>query len=188
MQAVEKFDPDRGIAFETFAPFRIRGAILDWLRDEEWISRLARARLNACLKAVKEMQEQEISNPSAEEIAKHLEVSMEEVTPVMKYLNGNETFMLHEAESDSDSRNSTNGFRFEFATAQDSQNSLQQIIDKETFDELVSCLSDLEQAIVILYYQSDLTFKEIGEMLGFSESRVCQIHEQIVVKLKDMFC
>lgn len=188
LQAVEKFDIDRGVAFETFASTRIRGAILDWLRDEDWISRLTRIRLSACLKAIEEMRELGILNPSAEEIAKHLKVSMGEVEPVMKYINGKETFFVHETESDDEDRDYGQGLRFEFIENGGFKGSLEEIIDKETFEELISSLSDFEQAIVLLYYQSDCTMKEIGELLGLSESRVCQMHDAIILKLKDSFC
>jgi RNA polymerase sigma factor FliA len=187
LQAVENFDIDRGVAFETFASSRIRGAILDWLRDEDWISRLSRIRLNACLKATEEMREFGISNPSAEEIAKHLRVPIEQVEPVMKYINGLETFFVHETEDDDDDDHGL-GLHLESVEVGDSEDSLKQIIDKETFEELVSCLSDFEQAIILLYYQSDCTMGKIGELLGISESRVCQMHDAVILKLKDMFC
>jgi len=184
IRAVEKYDPQRMTKFEGYAMLLIKGAIIDELRDLDWVPRSIHQKANAVSGAQVHLQQQLGRDPSDEEIAVHLGVSEEEfketldrIRPaILVPLNGEPTQGDEEAlpiaERIADDQ-ALSGFMIA------DRNEFYDFLEKE-----IASLSDREQKILMLYYYEDLMLKEIGETLGITESRVSQIHTKALLKLR----
>ena len=189
MQAVEGFDLDRGIKFETYASTRIRGAILDWLRNLDWIPRKVRSNARLYNKAVAALSGGSREQPTIEEVANYLHVSIETAQALAHDAKGAETHVRQGGEE----------VRGEFEDNISKTPSLDSIPDHrepvaldemtkgDGFDNLIACLNDREQIIIVLYYRESFTMKQIGLILSMSESRISQMHDRALLKIKDSF-
>src|ERR1044071_6631677 len=157
--AIERFEPERGIKFETFAMTRIRGAIIDELRSLDWVPRSVRSRAREIEAAQAKLEHELQRAPSEPELAARLEISEEELQASL-------------LDTISDPR------------AEDPQESLASSEVKDRLTEAISSLPEREQLVVALYYYENLTLREIGEVLGVTESRVSQLHTKAVMRLK----
>lgn len=187
MQAVEGFDLERGTQFETYAPTRIRGAILDWLREIDWIPRKVRSNAKLYGQAVTALAGGSGEEPTVEEVAEYLHVSVETATALKQDAKGAETHINQGGEQ----------VRGEFEDHMNSTPAIDQIPDhrpttpldelskSDGFDNLIMGLTDREQIIVTLYYRDEFTMKQIGLVLGLSESMISITHDQALVKIKD---
>lgn len=183
IDAVEKFSVDKNTKFETYALIRIRGMILDKIRSEDFLPRSVRVKLKK-IKQVQEDLKQKLGRmPSIVEVAKELDMPEDKINLILS-----EDVVLtsiHDKQGASD-----DSLTFE-DTIQDEQtaNPLEKAEEKDIQHELEKALRRLperERNIMVLYYQEDMTLKEIGQTLGMSESRVCQLHAQSIVKLKNI--
>jgi RNA polymerase sigma factor FliA len=186
IDAIEKFVYSRGVRFETYALLRIRGAIIDRIRSLDWIPRGAQKRFKMIQKATAELQGELGRAPNTDEIAKRLDLPKEKVEASMMEMESNTVVSLYE------SRDSSSDSSLELIdTIQDKSvdDPLVQLENRDVKNELSRALSNLperERMILALYYHENMTLKEIGATLKISESRVCQLHAQAIMKLRKL--
>ena len=186
-EAIERFDINRGIKFESYAVSRIRGAIQDELRKLDWLSRSTRKKAQDFINAKDALSIQEGREVTEEEIMEKLQVSPEKYQKYLaaaasarSFLSMNDSnFYINEDEEEVNI--------LEEIPENDEDNFLNIALEKERMGFLVSYLEKLDtkkRLVMILYYYEERTFKEIGADLGISESSVCQIHTQVINDLR----
>src|SRR5882757_10377848 len=184
--AIERFDPDRGIKFETFAMTRIRGAIIDELRSLDWVPRSVRSRAREIEVAQAKLEHELQRPPSEGELAAKMNMSEAELQNSLLEIANSSVYALDELWAVSDS--SGDKVSLLDTIADDGASDPQQALDtsevKERLTEAISSLPEREQLVVALYYYENLTLREIGEVLGVTESRVSQLHTKAVMRLK----
>jgi RNA polymerase sigma factor for flagellar operon FliA len=187
IEAFNNFDPGRGVKFETFAVPRIRGAILDELRALDWVPRSTRAKARNIEKAVNKLEAELGRGPSDGEIAKTLNISMEELQYAMKDVSVTTLLSLDELICrEDDNRQVPRIETIENSTTVDVLDDMERTELRVFLIHAISGLSEQERLVVSLYYYEELTLKEIGEIMLISESRVSQIHTRAVTRLRDM--
>ncbi len=185
IDAVDKFDPSKHVSLKTYAQYRIKGSILDELRSMDPYSRSMRKKIQDITKAVKRVEEQKGSAAGDEEICKELGVSLENYYDMLTSIHGASVLSLDDfiKTKKNDTYSQT---RFQTAIKGDDNPAV--CFDKEEFKsvlaKIIKTLSKKEQMVISLYYYDELTLKEIGKVLTLTESRICQIHTAILVKLK----
>jgi RNA polymerase sigma factor FliA len=181
IDAVERFDPSRGIAFTTFAEMRVRGAILDNLRSLDWASRSTRRRARE-VQAVYSQIEQENGRPAEEEeVAERLKISLAELHETLQDIRGLSITNL-------DERDEETGLSISEMVADKSISALDRLEESQRRKLLAKSIDKLperERQVIALYYLEELTMKEIGEVLGVTESRVSQLRTQAVLRLRN---
>ncbi len=182
MDAVDAFDLDRGVKFETYCAPRIRGAILDELRSMDWVPRLVRSRTTKVEGARKRLVMELGRNPTEKEVAEALGVGMSEYRKLAKDAGAVGVVSLNRKWFETDSNKDVR----EIDVLQDNRqiNPLTQVQKTDLKDLLTKGLSRAERLILILYYYEEMTMKEIGQTLDLSESRVSQMHSSILARLK----
>ena len=185
IKAVETFDPAKDIKFETFASHKIRGAILDELRALDWVPRSVRQKAKFIQKAYSELEEKLGRTPYDDEVCVHLGVSSEEFEKILADSSPVTVFSLDETFSrDSESKEMSIADAIEDT---ESDNPLQKLgYDevKKVLKEAIMTLPEKEKLVIALYHFEELTLKEIGVVLGITESRVSQIHSKVMLKLR----
>ena len=183
--AIERFDPDREIKFETFAMARIRGAIIDELRSLDWVPRSVRTRARQIERAITGLEKELMRAPTDIEIAKKLGVTSEELEENLHEISRSSIAALDELWSPSgggDQISLIDTIEDEFGP--DPEVSLEQTEIREALAEAISGLPEREKLVVTLYYYEELTLREIGDVLGVTESRVSQLHTKAILRLK----
>jgi len=183
MSALEKYDATRNVQFETYARFRIRGAVLDEMRSRDWVPRSTRSKDNKLEAAFEKLQAILGRSPEEEEIAGFLKMTMEEY---YQLLDGSRCITVISSEDlpgdylDSLSRD-------EVLETVDHGNPLELLKSSELREGMKKAIEQLpekEKLVLALYYYEELTMKEIGKVLSLTESRVCQLHTQAVFRLR----
>ncbi len=182
MDAVDAFDLDRGVKFETYCAPRIRGAILDELRSMDWVPRLVRSRTSKVEGARKRLAMQMGRNPTDDEIAKELEVDGDEYKKMAKDAGAVGMVSIHRKWFETDSNKDVR--EIDVLKDQRQPNPLSQVQKRDLKDLMTKGLSRAERLILVLYYYEEMTMKEIGQTLDLSESRVSQMHSSILARLK----
>lgn len=183
MSALEKFDKSRKIQFETYARFRIRGAVLDELRARDWVPRSTRSKDNRLEDAFSHLQKKLGRSPDEEEVARHLGISLDEY---FKLLDESRCVSIISSE-DLPHNYFDNHGQDESMEKIDSGNPLDLLANRELKAKLKEAIDDLpekERLVLSLYYYEELTMKEIGKVMELTESRVCQLHAQATVRLR----
>jgi RNA polymerase sigma factor for flagellar operon FliA len=183
MDAIDAFDLERGVKFETYCVPRIRGAMLDELRTMDWVPRLVRSKASK-LEAARKQVEAEVGRPPLDaEIAAKMKLSAEEFDKLKNEASAVNLVSLNKKWYETDSYKDVR----EVDILEDSKGEDPTLgIQKRDVMRLVTKgLNRNERLIIILYYYEELTMKEIGSTLGLSESRVSQMHSSIVARLKD---
>jgi RNA polymerase sigma factor for flagellar operon FliA len=183
MDAIDGFDLSRGIKFKTYCTTRVRGSILDELRSQDWVPRLVRLKANKISKALKTLNARLGREPSEQEMALELGVSMPEYQSMVDEANAVTVFSLSDKFDDSQTDGSLE--KAEIIADRRIENPLDCINRRDVIEVLTKNLSHKEKRIVIMYYYEGLTMKEIGRILDLTESRVCQIHSNVIARLKD---
>lgn len=181
LDAVSHFDGSLGAQFETYAAQRIRGAMLDELRQSDWLPRNVRKNLRLIEGAVTRLEQRFGRQPSEQELADELQVPLAQYQQMLQEGRGCQ-LLYYEDFSDSEDNNF-----LEHYTAGEQMNPLSIIQDEHFRGVLVEAIDGLperERLVMGLYYEQELNLKEIGEILGVSESRVCQLHSQAVSRLR----
>jgi RNA polymerase sigma factor for flagellar operon FliA len=182
MRAVENFDLDRGTPFESYCATRVRGAILDELRSQDWVPRLVRNRASLYNDAVGVLRKRLGREPSAHEAAEELALPLEETERLARESNLTSVFTLcAQDDRDDDPRVLR---KLDVLMDKDSELPFEKLVAQDLAASLVKVLAPGERTVVALYYHENLTMKEIGRVMGISESRVCQIHTKTLKKLK----
>ncbi len=183
MDAIDGFDPDRGVKFEAYCKQRIGGAILDDLREQDFAPRLVRTHSHRLERVVKDLEAEKGVMPEPQQIADRLQISLDEFDRWMREINSASIVSLDRASNESDSEGKEVR---KVDTIEDfkSASPMGALEKKELIELSTRGLSRKEKLVVVLYYLEELTMKEIGLVLDLSESRVCQIHHRIVFRLK----
>jgi RNA polymerase sigma factor for flagellar operon FliA len=186
MDAIEQFDPDRKVKFETFSAIRIRGAMMDELRGLDWVPRLVRQRAKMLSEATAHLRSHLGRQPSEEEVADAMNVPMEEFRRIAADSQPTNVFSIYGKRVNNNHQNHDMEDPEDVANLCDpkSANPLLQAQHKTLQEVLVKGFTRSERLIVVLYYYEQLTMKEIGATLDLSESRVSQMHTSIVNRLK----
>jgi RNA polymerase sigma factor for flagellar operon FliA len=184
--AIERFEPERGIKFETFAMTRIRGAIIDELRSLDWVPRSVRSRAREIEAAQAKLEHELQRAPSEAELAAKLDITEEELQTSLLEIANSSVYALDELWTVSDSSGDQVSLLDTISDprAEDPQESLASSEIKDRLTEAIASLPEREQLVVALYYYENLTLREIGEVLGVTESRVSQLHTKAVMRLK----
>jgi len=185
INSIDNFNPRQGFKFETYAVPRIRGAILDGLRDVDWLPRSYRQKSRRLDKVMAKLIGELGRVPHDHEVARELGLDEDEYQKFMDQVGAasmvsldvsittgedGETGTLHEVISDK--------------SRPDPLSQLEETDARDVTIKLIGELSEQERAVVALYYYEELTFREIGGLLGISESRVCQIHTRVISVLR----
>lgn len=181
--ALLKFEPSRDLKFDTYASFRIRGAILDGLRKEDWLPRAAREKSKKIEAASSKLEQKYLRSVTPEEVAAELGVKVEEVQDTMAEYFFSHILSVDEQVQDQDQQETT-GFVLK---DQRTKTPEEELVKQEQIEELASQIKKLtekEQLVVDLFYKEELTLTEIGEVLGLSTSRISQIHSKALFKLR----
>jgi RNA polymerase sigma factor for flagellar operon FliA len=183
--AIERYDPDREIKFETYAIARIKGAIIDELRALDWVPRSVRARARDIERAIAELEKKLHRAPSDEEIATKLGMTEEELGASLTEISRSSIAALDElwtvsAGGDQIALIDT----IEDTQGPEPQSALAKTEMREALGEAIARLPEREKLVVTLYYYEELTLREIGEVLGVTESRVSQLHTKAILRLK----
>ena len=183
MDAIEAFDLERGVKFETYCVPRIRGAMLDELRTMDWVPRLVRSKASKLEAARKEAEAELGRPPSDTEIARKMGLPMEEYDKHKSEASAVNLVSLNKKWYETDSYKDVREIDIiEDTKGEDPTDGIQK---RDVMKLVTKGLNRNERLIIILYYYEELTMKEIGTTLGLSESRVSQMHSSIVARLKD---
>jgi RNA polymerase sigma factor FliA len=186
ISAIERFDPDRDIKFETYAIARIKGAIIDELRAMDWVPRSVRARAREIERAIAELEKKLMRAPTDEEIAEKIGVSSGELEDSLTEISRTSIAALDELWTVSSAGGDQIALidTIEDTQGPDPQASLSETEMKEAIADAIARLPEREKLVVTLYYYEELTLREIGEVLGVTESRVSQLHTKAILRLK----
>jgi len=184
--AIERFDPARDVKFETYAISRIKGSIIDELRSMDWVPRSVRARARQIERAIAQLEAQLHRAPTDEEIAAKLGITTEELENSLTDISRSsiaaldELWTLASGSGDQIALIDT----IEDTQGPEPQAVLDQTETREALAEAIATLPEREKIVITLYYYEELTLREIGEVLGVTESRVSQLHTKAILRLR----
>ncbi|XJZ28522.1 FliA/WhiG family RNA polymerase sigma factor [Bacillota bacterium Lsc_1132] len=182
--AMEKFDYTRELKFDTYASFRIRGAMIDGLRKEDWLPRSTRDKAKKIEAAIVKLEQQKMGSVSATDIAEELNMTEEEVYAAMTEQFFSNVLSIDEKPTEQEEKEGSSFvLRDENAVIPE-----QKLLKDERMKELaanIEKLSEKEQMVISLFYLEELTLTEIGQVLNLSTSRISQIHSKALFKLRD---
>lgn len=184
ISAIENFEPARGFKFETYAVNRIRGSILDSLRDYDWMPRSIRSKARSLENALVKLEGELGRVPSDEETARELDLDLDGYYSMLDEVRVTSILSLDQPLSGPDGELSSLGELLEDDEAPDVEGTVEWNEAKALTKRLIKDLSQQERLVIALYYYEELTLREIGDVLGISESRVSQIHSKIMLTLK----
>jgi RNA polymerase sigma factor FliA len=186
INAVERFDLEREIKFETYAITRIKGAIIDELRALDWVPRSVRARAREIERAHAKLEHRLHRTPTDEEMARELRMDVDEFQEALLKISNSAVVALDELWAVSDASGDKVSLldTLEDPDAPDPQRLLDKSELKDRLAEAIAALPEREKLVIGLYYYENLTLREIGEVLGVTESRISQLHTKAVLRLK----
>src|SRR5829696_7376546 len=183
VDAIERFEPDRGLKFETYAMQRIRGAILDDLRAQDWVPRSVRSRAREVERAMERFEATLHRTANDAEVAEELGITVDELRDLFAQLQLTSVAALDELIAAGRGA----GSLAETLPDQRAEDPLAAMEDRENrklLAEAIAQLGERDRTVVTLYYFENLTLAEIGKVLGVTESRVCQLHTRAVLRLR----
>jgi len=186
ISAIERFDPDRDIKFETYAIARIKGSILDELRALDWVPRSVRSRARQIERGMSELEAKLGRAPTDEELAAKVGISVDELEESLTDISRSSIAALDEFWTISGSGGDQVALidTIEDQHGPEPQAAFAQTELREIVADAITNLPEREKLVITLYYYEDLTLREIGEVLGVTESRVSQLHTKAVLRLK----
>ena len=181
IDAIDKFDADKNVKFETYASLRIRGSILDQIRKMDWIPRTVRQRQRKLDEAVKQIEAQTGKTASDDEIAQVLGISSDELLNWQSQLKVSNLVSMTEFEENGTEPAMDTTYNSHFTQPEE-------VVEKEelkkTLVEALDALTEKERRVIELYYYEEMTLKEISKILEVSESRISQLHTKALVKMR----
>jgi RNA polymerase sigma factor for flagellar operon FliA len=188
--AIERFDTEREIKFETFAVARVKGAIIDELRSLDWVPRSVRARARQVEKAHASLEAKLQRAPTDEEMAEKLEMTVEEFQGVLLEIANSSVLALDDLWTFADPEGGSqvsilDTIQDPAAVDPESEAAASEL--KDRLADAIESLPERERLVIALYYYENLTLREIGEVLGVTESRVSQLHTKAVIGLRSRF-
>jgi len=186
INAILRFEPEREIKFETYAITRIKGAIIDELRSQDWVPRSVRARARQIERAHSKLEHKLQRAPTDEEMAAELEMDVQAFQDAILQISNSSMAALDELWTVSDSSGDSVSLLDTIAdeNAPDPAAALDQSDLRDRVADSISRLPEREKLVIALYYYENLTLREIGEVLGVTESRVSQLHTKAVLRLR----
>ena len=179
LEAASNFDPSRGASFETYAGIRIRGSMLDDIRKHDWTPRSVHHKYRQVAEAIGEVENETGRPASAKDVAKRLGITLDAYHKILTDSASSRLFSLDETLDET----SLHRLR-PTSNSSTPEQDLQQSQFRDRLVRAISQLPEREQMVLSLYYEQELNLKEIGEILEVTESRVCQIHGQAVLRLR----
>lgn len=180
LEAAQKYDAGKGASFETYAGIRIRGAIVDEMRRGDWAPRSVHRNGRRIADAISRIEAREGRDAEDGEVAEEMGVSLEEYHSMLSDTNASRLFSFDESFAE-DSHPASLVTTGEFANPQET---VSRDLLKQSLAEAITQLPEREKMVLALYYDEELNLKEIGQILGVSESRVSQIHSQAAARLR----
>lgn len=180
--AINNFDVAHNTLFETYASQRIRGSMLDELRSGDWAPRSIRKQMRDVETAISQLKQQLGRPPKESEVAKQLEISLDEYQGVLADNAGHQLVYIEDLSGDEDNA----GFLDRFAS-DDEADPLRALLHSSFRQDLIDAIEELperEKVMMGLYYEQELNLKEIGAVFGVTEARTCQIHAQAIARLR----
>lgn len=184
INAVDRFQPHRGVKFETYATTLIWGAVMDELRAQDWAPRSVREKCRRIERKLAELETRLGRSPDDEEMAEALTLSVDEYHRLLSDASPIALMSLDELLAGGDFGPRREAEPLQAAAEQDPEAITQQRELGRTLAEAIDALPQRERLVIALYYHEELTLREIGEILGVTESRVCQIHTQAILRLR----
>ncbi|MDK9725939.1 MAG: RNA polymerase sigma factor FliA [Sterolibacteriaceae bacterium MAG5] len=181
LDAMGRFEEGLGAQFETYAVQRIRGAMLDGLRENDWLPRGVRREMRRVEAAIQQLEHQNGRPPMEKELAEALDMPLEDYRKLLQEARGHQLIYLEDL-TDADDE----GYLDRHAVGPET-NPLAMLEEESVRRALVKAIENLperEKLLMALYYEEDLNLREIGEVLGVTESRVCQLHSQAIARLR----
>ncbi len=184
--AIERYDPDRDVKFETYAIARIKGSIIDELRAMDWVPRSVRARARDIERAIAQLEARLHRAPTDEEIAGKLGITEDELAESLTDISRSSIAALDELWTVASGGGDQIALidTIEDTQGPEPQSALAQNELREVLGEAIARLPEREKLVITLYYYEELTLREIGEVLGVTESRVSQLHTKAILRLK----
>ena len=183
MDAVCRYEETQGAQFESYAAQRIRGAMLDELRSCDWLPRGIRKSMRSIEKAMHALEQSLGRQPSEQEIAKHMKLPLDEYQQMLQEARGHKLVYFEDYSEGDDEH------FLDRHTGHAHQSPLEDLLEGDMRERLIEAIKELpdrEKTMMGLYYEQDLNLREIGDVMGVSESRVCQIHTQAIARLRSM--
>ena len=181
LDAINRFEAGMGAQFETYAAQRVRGAMLDGLRENDWLPRSLRRDFRRIEVAVSQLEQEYGRTPSENELASALSMTLAEYQKMLQDARGHQLISYEDMVEDGDEN-----FLERHLTDDSSEPS--KILEDESLRQLlvqgIEALPEREKMMMALYYEQDLNLREIGDVMGVTESRVCQLHSQAVARLR----
>jgi RNA polymerase sigma factor for flagellar operon FliA len=188
--AIERFEPERDIKFETFAVARVKGAIIDELRSLDWVPRSVRARAREIEKAHAALEATLGRAPTDEEMAEKLAITVEDFRDALLQIANSSVLALDDLWTFADPEGGSQVSVLDTIQDPDAIDPHDEAQTSEVKDRLADAIESLperERLVIALYYYENLTLREIGEVLGVTESRVSQLHTKAVIGLRSRF-
>jgi RNA polymerase sigma factor FliA len=182
LDAINRFEEGMGAQFETYAAQRIRGAMLDGLRDNDWVPRSVRREMRRVEEAIHRLEHEHGRPPSEGELAAALGVTLGEYQKVLLEARGHQLIYLEDLSGEQDE-----SYLDRVCAAPATSDPVAELEGADIRRALargIEALPEREKTVMALYYDQELNLKEIGEVLGVTESRVCQLHSQAVARLR----
>lgn len=180
LEAARNYDATQGASFETYAGIRIRGSMLDEIRRTDWTPRSVHRKARQVAEAVRVIENQKGRDARDCEVAEALEISLKEYHRILQDASGSRVFSFEDPCSIND-ESAKHGF---LTRTNEPLENLQKSDFQASLAEAIAGLPERERLVMTLYYDEELNLREIGEVLGVSESRVCQIHGQALIRLR----
>jgi RNA polymerase sigma factor for flagellar operon FliA len=182
LDAINRYEENQGAQFETYAVLRIRGAMVDELRNNDWMPRSTRQNMRKVEQAMAALQQQLGRPPSESEVAKSLKLSLEDYQDMLGDSGGHQLVYYEDFHDDEEG---SAGFLDRYSV--DDDDPLKALLDtdfRQAVIDAIDALPPREKMLMSLYYEEELNLKEIGAVMGVSESRVSQLHTQAVARLR----
>jgi RNA polymerase sigma factor for flagellar operon FliA len=188
IEASRNYDPSQGASFETYAGIRIRGAMLDEIRRSDWTPRSVHRKARQVADAMREIEHETGRDARDIEVAKTLGISLEEYHQILQDASGSRIFSYEELSEVGEVVPAEGGLGGTNKGKNSLLNGPVDDLEKDNFKaalaDAIASLPERERLVIALYYDEELNLREIGQVLGVSESRVCQIHSQAALRLR----
>lgn len=182
IDAVEKFDYERGLQFETYASWRIRGAMIDGLRQGDWVPRSVREKAKKIEEAYQKLEQHYLRNVTDAEISDYLQVSEKEFRHMLQDISVAAVYSFDDPIKDEEAETRLTLFVDERASNPEQQ--VNAVFLKEMLAKAIDKLTEKERTVVSLFYYEELSLSEIAEVMSLSPSRISQLHSKAILRLR----